>query len=589
MNEEPMPKSLSPPSSAAVGDAQSSQQDSANENKTSTSNATFPMQNAWGIPTVAATTQSNSGSNNAKKRSNVESIDTLNSGIINNESSKPTTFSFADIMAEQQLEKNLTKPTTKVKFCHEVESEEERMMRLAIEASLQDHHKSSGEFISHATKMPPSVLKNNDGTQNSNSVSFSNTNNIVTYEENDDMDMDDDMKMAIALSLQDGEGSSAVTLDDGIGNVKEGQAEEEEEDDRKPSALPVQQDESKPTALDRKMDGGKQDSIAAPSANSAPVIPSVAASAATSSTIPTVDESERLARSLYQAELDEQSAKAAEEAASLQLALKLQEEEDGRNALERDARFKREGMCHGGAGGNVGVRTVGRDEFHSLKNNKEYGDGRIIDRRKKEESGMGKFLTKNYGDEDEATTDFTGTNHDDTNDYYYYTHDRYKGDDDVEEEDFDDGIHMNSRSSSSSWKRLDKDTFVGPNNEIRTKHDPELKHRSNAVNLLGSQGAKLKDAYSGSGENKKSASVSDRAYNAFRSAESRQTGYKKGVRRQGHGRAEDMNAGKTRGGALDGNVRLQIAAAINAGLIETCNGVVKEGKEGENLNHLINI
>ena len=142
MNEEPMPKSLSPPSSAAVGDAQSSQQDSANENKTSTSNATFPKQNAWGIATGAATAQSksNRGSNNAKKRSNVESIDTLNSGIINNESSEPTTFSFADIMAEQQLEKNLTKPTTKVKFCHEVESEEERMMRLAIEASLQDHH-----------------------------------------------------------------------------------------------------------------------------------------------------------------------------------------------------------------------------------------------------------------------------------------------------------------------------------------------------------------------------------------------------------------------------------------------------------------
>ena len=574
MNEEPMPKSLSPPSSAAVGDAQSSQQDSANDNKTSTSNATFPKQNAWGNAT---------GSNNAKKRSNVESIDTLNSGIINNESSKPKTF--ADIMAEQQLEKNLTKPTTKVKFCHEVESEEERMMRLAIEASLQDHHQSNGGFISHATKMPPSVLKNNVGTQNNNNVSFSNTNNIVTYDENDDMDMDDDIKMAIALSLQEAEAASAVTF----GNVKVGKAEEEEEDDRKPSALPEQQDESKPTALDRKMDGGKQDSIAAPSANSAAVIPSVAASAAASSTIPTVDESERLARSLYQAELDEQSAKAAEEAASLQLALKLQEEEDGRNALERDARFKREGMCHDGTGGNVGVRTVGRDEFHSLKNNKEYGDDRIIDRRKKEESGMGKFLTKNYGEEDETTTDFTGTNHDDTNDYYYYTHDRYKGDDDVEEEDFDDGIHMNSRSSSSSWKRLDKDTFVGPNNEIRTKHDPELKHRSNAVNLLGSQGAKLKDAYSGSGENKKSASVSDRAYNAFRSAESRQTGYKKGVRRQGHGRAEDMNAGKTRGGALDGNVRLQIAAAINAGLIETCNGVVKEGKEGENLNHLINI
>ena len=30
---------------------------------------------------------------------------------------------------------------------------------------------------------------------------------------------------------------------------------------------------------------------------------------------------------------------------------------------------------------------------------------------------------------------------------------------------------------------------------------------------------------------------------------------------------------------MDGNVRLQISAAINAGLIDNCNGVVKEGKE----------
>jgi RIO kinase 1 len=54
---------------------------------------------------------------------------------------------------------------------------------------------------------------------------------------------------------------------------------------------------------------------------------------------------------------------------------------------------------------------------------------------------------------------------------------------------------------------------------------------------------------------------------------------KKGVAKQGHGRAENMNAAKTRGGAMDGNVRLQISAAINQGLIERCNGVVKEGKE----------
>ena len=73
--------------------------------------------------------------------------------------------------------------------------------------------------------------------------------------------------------------------------------------------------------------------------------------------------------------------------------------------------------------------------------------------------------------------------------------------------------------------------------------------------------------------------MSNSAYNSFKRAEARQTGMKKGVARQAHGRAENMNSAKTRGGAMDGSVRLQIAAAINQGLIERCNGVVKEGKE----------
>ena len=202
---------------------------------------------------------------------------------------------------------------------------------------------------------------------------------------------------------------------------------------------------------------------------------------------------------------------------------------------------------------------------------------------------MGKLLSSSndyYGNEDIMDGEALGAYDDDTNDYYYYANDRLKGDDAQEEYDYDDdgddGIRMNSQSSSSKWKRLDKNNFVGPDNEVRTKHDPELKHRSNAVKLLGNHGAKLKDAYNHNGDpsdNKKSASVSDRAYNAFKRAESRQSGMKKGVAKQGTGRAENMNAGKTRGGAMDGNVRLQIAAAINAGLIDNCNGVVKEGKE----------
>ena len=137
-----------------------------------------------------------------------------------------------------------------------------------------------------------------------------------------------------------------------------------------------------------------------------------------------------------------------------------------------------------------------------------------------------------------------------------YENDRLKGDDaDCNDDNGEGGIPMNSQSASSSWKRLDKDTFIGPNNEIRTKHDPELKHRQNAVQLL--RGAKLKHARNDgtattASDRHEPVSISDRAYNAFCRAESRQSGTKKGVRTQGHGRAENMNAGKTRGGAMDG-------------------------------------
>ena len=236
---------------------------------------------------------------------------------------------------------------------------------------------------------------------------------------------------------------------------------------------------------------------------------------------------------------------------------------------------------------------MGRDEFQrmQLASEKEYGsggDGRVVDRRKEEERGMGKLLSsKPCGDFDDVFDDDTrrGENSasidDDCASYYYYGDDQHLGGDhDMhtdDHDDDDDGIRMNSQNpTGENWKRLDKHTFIGPKNEIKTKHDPELQHRSNAVKLLGSQGAKLKGAYS---DNKKTASLSDRAYNAFRRAEDRQSGMKKGVAKQGHGRAENMNAGRTRGGAMDGAARLQITAAINSGLIDKCNGVVKEGKE----------
>jgi len=646
--------------------------------------ATFPKQigNAWGIKpeaeattnteTVPQSTTGETGTNNTKKRSNsmtrprnedstaVPTIINTNHGNI---SSKPK---FADIMAEQESAASKTTDAnnatiasgTKVSFSQEVETEEERMMRLAIEASLQDQQQQQqqqqqqhGLSLTNASKMPPSALRNSNSSMHGSGVSATNTEKTTSFSTEStqsvsfsssnyvydmDDDMDDDMRLAIALSLQEAGGGggadssscAAASASAVPGSFADSNNDMEEEDgDRKPSALPIkegssgmveeEEEDRKPAALkmggDAKPKSDQSFKDIYPAKDSAPgssffdSLPAaacaVATTAATSAAAaapssPPGDESEKLAQALYEAELAEynasRSSDADAEAASLQLAMQLQQEEDARHNLHQNAeaaRLKREEMCHGGGrAGSVGVRTVGREEFHSLKGDKDGGasDGRMINRRKQEEIGMGKLLSsKNHCFEGvDVGGSGLGHNYDETDDYYYYANDRLKGEDieqdDIDYEDDDGGIRMNSQSSSTNWKRLDKDTFIGPNNEIRTKHDPELKHRSNAVDLLGSHGAKLKDAYNHHGdssENRKSVSVSDRAYNAFKRAESRQAGYKKGVAKQGHGRAENMNIGATRGGAMDGNARLHINAAINSGLIDTCNGVVKEGKE----------
>jgi serine/threonine-protein kinase RIO1 len=446
---------------------------------------------------------------------------TTSSSIESNK--KQINATFADIMAEQETEKmnkETSSKNSKVCFSNDVENEEERMMRLAIEASLRDQQEQESHQF--------------DQKINNSQVSFSDSND-VTHHYNDEDDIDDDLKMAIALSL--GDSSSVNTISKGPNNIYD--IESVSSDDRKPSSTEAIQDES-----------------------------------------------EKLANALHQADIEENNASHAShdaegEAASLALAMQLQREEDARHlnnmTIENDARaaqLKREELCRGGANvGTIGIRTVDREEFQrmqSAKVDKGYGTTRISDRRREEERGMGKLLnTKHY--DDFVTTDNVGDipPRDDSENYYYYASDRLHADDEDGdhydyEEDF--GIKMNSQSLSSKWQRLDKDTFIGPDNEIRSKHDLELKHKSNAINLLDGAGA---------GGN---TTIGDRAYNAFRRSEQR--GTKKGVLKHGTGRAENMNAAKTRGGAMDGNVRLQIAAAVNAGLIERCNGVVKEGKEG---------
>jgi RIO kinase 1 len=70
--------------------------------------------------------------------------------------------------------------------------------------------------------------------------------------------------------------------------------------------------------------------------------------------------------------------------------------------------------------------------------------------------------------------------------------------------------------------------------------------------------------------------VGNKAYNSFRQSMHRKIN--KGVAAHGHGRA-NAYTDRTRGGAMDPKVRLVITKAIKNGIINVCNGVVKEGKE----------
>jgi serine/threonine-protein kinase RIO1 len=131
---------------------------------------------------------------------------------------------------------------------------------------------------------------------------------------------------------------------------------------------------------------------------------------------------------------------------------------------------------------------------------------------------------------------------------------------DADEEYLAAGFRMNS-SARQQWSRRDQNSIVGPNREVRTKHDTALQGQANAQRL----GLEAEDV----------ARVGNQAYNSFLQSIK---GTKKGVSTKGTGRAgSDTDA--TKGGAMDPRVRSQISRAINNKVIEKCNGVVKEGKE----------
>lgn len=247
------------------------------------------------------------------------------------------------------------------------------------------------------------------------------------------------------------------------------------------------------------------------------IVPAVAAApmAAAAAAAPSEDENGLTEEEMREIEKALQEADAAENAktdtASLKLALELQNEEAGKVQVQKRV-----------VQGNV--RTMNRADF--LR-----------------EKGQSDDYDMDYYEEEDYT-------------------DQY---DDLEETGATEAGYRINSTKKSPWSRTDHATIRGPNDELRTKHDPRLQGQANAYRLE----LRADDTTSG---------VSNRAYNAFRNKMQKKT--VKGVAAHGHGRAT-ADTDKTRDGALDGRVRLQIARAVNNGLIEAFHGCVKEGKEAE--------
>mmetsp|Transcript_26349 Transcript_26349/g.30113 ORF Transcript_26349/g.30113 Transcript_26349/m.30113 type:complete len:735 (+) Transcript_26349:86-2290(+) len=154
----------------------------------------------------------------------------------------------------------------------------------------------------------------------------------------------------------------------------------------------------------------------------------------------------------------------------------------------------------------------------------------------------------------------------------------------IYENETDTGFRMNASSTATSskssqqkqqqpsgWYRRDRNTIVGPENEVRTKHDTKVQGQTNATFL---------DLDVVDDDTRRRVHIGNTAFNAFRKnvAGKGNRGTSKGVATHGTGRA-GSDADTIKGGTLDHHVQLQISKAINACLIERCNGAVKQGKE----------
>eukprot|EP00521_Asterionellopsis_glacialis_P009460 CAMPEP_0195287964 /NCGR_PEP_ID=MMETSP0707-20130614/4810_1 /TAXON_ID=33640 /ORGANISM="Asterionellopsis glacialis, Strain CCMP134" /LENGTH=793 /DNA_ID=CAMNT_0040347771 /DNA_START=98 /DNA_END=2479 /DNA_ORIENTATION=- len=256
------------------------------------------------------------------------------------------------------------------------------------------------------------------------------------------------------------------------------------------------------------------------------------------------------------------AADAAEAAESLQLAFQLQNEE---NEKKRSATSKEK--QHQKQQGNVRIMT--HDQLWQEQYETQTSAAAIA------------ANTKRYSADDAIGNVQDIVNDEDDNEYGHVSA----------------GYRINASQPSSSWSRFDQNTIVGPNNELRTKHDVVLQGQANAHRLgldcyyddggeddhddhddgevdYGEEGGTGKQQSRGGGGS--TVHVGNKAFNSFRASMQKKT--IKGVAAHGHGRAT-ADTDRTRGGAMDAKVRLEITRAINNGLMEVCNGVVKEGKE----------
>eukprot|EP00526_Cylindrotheca_closterium_P008186 CAMPEP_0113623894 /NCGR_PEP_ID=MMETSP0017_2-20120614/12310_1 /TAXON_ID=2856 /ORGANISM="Cylindrotheca closterium" /LENGTH=852 /DNA_ID=CAMNT_0000533893 /DNA_START=95 /DNA_END=2656 /DNA_ORIENTATION=- /assembly_acc=CAM_ASM_000147 len=247
-----------------------------------------------------------------------------------------------------------------------------------------------------------------------------------------------------------------------------------------------------------------------------------------------------------------------EELASIQLAIQQAEDEDMQKSLQLAMQLEMENQSM------LKLQQQQQQQQQVAKQQRQQNQGnvRVISREEYLLEQKGLLLKKDHGEDE---------------DYYYrQQHEASAG----------GGFRINAQHASSNpnWTRLDG-FVVGPNDEIRTKHDPELQGQANAHRLHLDQQLDGNDDYyyddqyeaaTNGGSNKKMTRVGNKAYNSFQQTMKKKT--VKGVASHGQGRA-NTDTEKTKEGALDSRVRLLIGKTINQDWIDEFHGCIKEGKE----------